>query len=231
MLKWLRGVDARERRPQRVAVIDAARIDRNRSVVLIRRDNIEHLLMIGGPTDVVIEPKIVRTGTREPARPAVPGPARLPTKFSDRLTPSEIPPPPSRGATSRGSAPKLAPPAEPPPSPQTVHNLEELKRQLEVALSRSPAPQGRQPVTDPPALPAPPPPTVSVRPVAQPDTSILELERRSKPRLAKPEPKGEPKIEAKFEPSKPEAESKLEPKHGQGQPPEPQLEGEPAEPA
>jgi hypothetical protein len=68
MLKWPRGEDARERWPRRVAVIDAAAVDRRRSVVLIRRDNIEHLLMIGGPTDVVIEPNIVRTGAREPAR-------------------------------------------------------------------------------------------------------------------------------------------------------------------
>ena len=55
MLKWLGGGDARERPPRRVAVIDAAAVDRRRSVVLIRRDNIEHLVMIGGPTDVVIE--------------------------------------------------------------------------------------------------------------------------------------------------------------------------------
>jgi hypothetical protein len=33
--------------------------------VLIRRDNIEHLLMIGGPTDVVIEPNIVRAAARD----------------------------------------------------------------------------------------------------------------------------------------------------------------------
>jgi flagellar protein FliO/FliZ len=54
--------------PRRVAVIDAAAVDRRRSVVLIRRDNVEHLLMIGGPTDVLIEPNIIRaTGAREPA--------------------------------------------------------------------------------------------------------------------------------------------------------------------
>jgi flagellar protein FliO/FliZ len=28
--------------------------------VLVRRDNVEHLLMIGGPTDIVVEPNIVR---------------------------------------------------------------------------------------------------------------------------------------------------------------------------
>src|SRR5262249_9517856 len=42
-------------------------------LVLIRRDNVEHLLIIGGPTDVVVEQNIVRAAAalREaaPARP------------------------------------------------------------------------------------------------------------------------------------------------------------------
>ena len=46
---------ARGRQP-RLAVIDAATVDGRRRLVLIRRDNVEHLLIIGGPTDVVVEP-------------------------------------------------------------------------------------------------------------------------------------------------------------------------------
>jgi len=53
------GATGRGRQP-RLAVIDAATVDGRRRLVLIRRDNTEHLLMIGGPTDVVIEPNIVR---------------------------------------------------------------------------------------------------------------------------------------------------------------------------
>jgi len=61
---------SRGRQP-RLAVIDAAPVDGRRRLVLIRRDNIEHLLMIGGPTDLVVEPNIVRAvGTREVAREA-----------------------------------------------------------------------------------------------------------------------------------------------------------------
>src|SRR6185369_7259918 len=53
----------------RLAVIDAATVDARRRLVLIRRDNIEHLLMIGGPTDLVVEPNIVRAiGSREVTR-------------------------------------------------------------------------------------------------------------------------------------------------------------------
>src|SRR5262249_21565733 len=49
-------------RQPRLAVIDAAFVDTRRRLVLIKRDNIEHLLMIGGPTDIVIESNITRTG-------------------------------------------------------------------------------------------------------------------------------------------------------------------------
>jgi hypothetical protein len=50
---------ARTRQP-RLAVIDTATVDARRQLVIIRRDNVEHLLMIGGASDVVIETNIVR---------------------------------------------------------------------------------------------------------------------------------------------------------------------------
>ena len=70
------GSTARGRQP-RLAVIDAATVDGRRRLVLIRRDNVEHLLMIGGPTDLVVEPNIVRAVAarevaREPARAGTP---------------------------------------------------------------------------------------------------------------------------------------------------------------
>ncbi|MEZ5839589.1 MAG: flagellar biosynthetic protein FliO [Hyphomicrobiales bacterium] len=49
----------RSRQP-RLAIMDAAPIDTRRRLVLIRRDNIEHLLLIGGPSDVVVEQNIMR---------------------------------------------------------------------------------------------------------------------------------------------------------------------------
>src|SRR5450432_269269 len=71
----LGGAGARGRQP-RLAVIDAATVDGRRRLVLIRRDNIEHLLMIGGPTDLVVESNIVRANAARdqmPQRPAVGG--------------------------------------------------------------------------------------------------------------------------------------------------------------
>src|SRR6185295_8885499 len=50
---------ARGRQP-RLAVVDSAAVDGRRKLDIIRRDNVEHLLMIGGPTDVVVETNLVR---------------------------------------------------------------------------------------------------------------------------------------------------------------------------
>ena len=62
---FIRG--GRNRTP-RLAVLDAAAIDTRRRLVLVRRDDVEHLVMIGGPTDIVIESRIV-TAPAEPAQP------------------------------------------------------------------------------------------------------------------------------------------------------------------
>src|SRR6186713_1735831 len=70
------GATTNRGRMPRLAVIDAAAVDNRRRLVLVRRDNVEHLLMIGGPTDIVVEPNIVRAiPGREPMqqRPAVAG--------------------------------------------------------------------------------------------------------------------------------------------------------------
>jgi hypothetical protein len=53
------GASTRGRQP-RLAVIDYASVDNRRRLILVRRDNVEHLLMIGGPSDIVVEPNIVR---------------------------------------------------------------------------------------------------------------------------------------------------------------------------
>ncbi|MHC5652882.1 flagellar biosynthetic protein FliO [Stappia sp. ICDLI1TA098] len=54
-----RALGGRSRQP-RIAVMDAAALDARRRLVLIRRDNVEHLILVGGPSDVVVEQNIVR---------------------------------------------------------------------------------------------------------------------------------------------------------------------------
>jgi hypothetical protein len=78
------GANANRGRMPRLAVIDAAAVDGRRRLVLVRRDNVEHLLMIGGPTDIVVEPNIVRA---MPARDQIPqrpnvGGAELPPRVA-----------------------------------------------------------------------------------------------------------------------------------------------------
>jgi len=51
---------ARGRQP-RLGIVDTFAIDRQRQLVIIRRDSVEHLLLLGGTTDVVIESNLVRT--------------------------------------------------------------------------------------------------------------------------------------------------------------------------
>jgi len=70
------GTNTNRGRMPRLAVIDAAAVDGRRRLVLVRRDNVEHLLMIGGPSDIVVEPNIVRAmpaRDQMSARPAVTG--------------------------------------------------------------------------------------------------------------------------------------------------------------
>jgi flagellar protein FliO/FliZ len=52
-------------RPEkRIAVVEHASVDGRRRLILLRRDDVEHLIMTGGPVDVVIE-----TGIGAPAEP------------------------------------------------------------------------------------------------------------------------------------------------------------------
>lgn len=55
----------------RLAVMDAAEVDAQRRLVLVRRDEVEHLIMIGGPTDIVIEQNITGPGRSTPVQTQV----------------------------------------------------------------------------------------------------------------------------------------------------------------
>jgi hypothetical protein len=82
------GANTNRARMPRLAVIDAAAVDGRRRLVLVRRDNVEHLLMIGGPTDIVVEPNIVR---------AIPGRDQMPQRTSAVEPPPRIAPLPDAG--------------------------------------------------------------------------------------------------------------------------------------
>jgi len=54
-------------RPPRLSVTDAAVVDDKRRLVLVRRDDVEHLVMIGGPSDIVVESNIIKTAPHNQA--------------------------------------------------------------------------------------------------------------------------------------------------------------------
>ena len=72
---FIRG--GKNRQP-RLAVLDAAAIDTRRRLVLVRRDDVEHLIMIGGPTDVVIESRIAAQAQSTQIASVAPGVSALP---------------------------------------------------------------------------------------------------------------------------------------------------------
>src|SRR5256885_16515114 len=59
------GSGATRGRQSRLAVIDQATVDSRRRLVLIRRDNVEHLLIIGGPARLVGGAETQGAGTPE----------------------------------------------------------------------------------------------------------------------------------------------------------------------
>lgn len=93
------GLGGRGRRDNRLAVVESAMVDTKRRIVLIRRDDVEHLILIGGPADVVVESGIggaVRAPSIEtdwgPSKEAVEQKAASTTREPARRTP-EMPAP------------------------------------------------------------------------------------------------------------------------------------------
>jgi hypothetical protein len=108
---------ARGRQP-RLAVVDGASVDARRKLILVRRDNVEHLVMIGGPTDVLIEANIVRAAAtgREAAARATPIPETMPRPMPLEEEPMWQPEPTLAPRPPR-PAPSAAAPSSPPVAP------------------------------------------------------------------------------------------------------------------
>ena len=149
------GANANRGRMPRLAVIDAAAVDGRRRLVLVRRDNIEHLLMIGGPTDIVVEPNIVRAmpgRDQMSARPAV----------APDAAPPRVAPLPDAAWNESESARNDFDHPEPelPPRPARPSFADEVRRPAPAAERRSdplagfsPEPMGPRPDPMPPRLP------------------------------------------------------------------------------
>ncbi|MDX8477859.1 flagellar biosynthetic protein FliO [Mesorhizobium sp. VK24D] len=109
-------------RKTRLAVMDATAVDSHRRLVLVRRDDIEHLILIGGPTDVVVERDIRLAAPRRPAltgdgghqQPAAPRPrAPQPAPAKQPPAPAPVADPAARPRAATPAAPKPAAPGQP----------------------------------------------------------------------------------------------------------------------
>jgi len=167
------GANPNRGRMPRLAVIDAAAVDSRRRLVLVRRDNIEHLLMIGGPTDIVVEPNIVRA---MPARDQIaqrPGvgaepPPRLPPLADSGWNEGDGARPDSRSSGFDQVEPQMP---EPPPRPMRPSFADEVRRPMPGLSERrsdplagfTPEPLGGRPEPRPELRPEPMPSRVTSR--------------------------------------------------------------------
>ncbi|MCQ8782779.1 flagellar biosynthetic protein FliO [Mangrovibrevibacter kandeliae] len=145
------GVGPKSRAP-RLAIVDATAIDPKRKLVLVRRDEVEHLVLIGGQNDILIEANIARVPAargrtepqirREPETAAPGRPAGPP-----RPQPPQQPRQPVQAAAPQ-TAPAVAPAVAPAPRPAAralppvppVEPPRELAEAAETPQSAAPAP-------------------------------------------------------------------------------------------
>lgn len=83
----------RGRRGSRLGISEYYEMDQTRRLVLIRRDDVEHLMMVGGAQDVVIESSIPTQAMSQPQIPPPPPeppqlrPSPRPAVFGSNRTP------------------------------------------------------------------------------------------------------------------------------------------------
>jgi flagellar biogenesis protein FliO len=189
------GTTANRGRMPRLAVIDAAAVDGRRRLVLVRRDNIEHLLMIGGPTDIVVESNIVRAA---PAREQIPQRPGLAAEPPPRIAPLPDAQPwaDSEAAKTDGldhPEPAVPPMPELPTRPMRAAFGDDGRRaaMAERREPRSEMPERREPITGFASEPLPGRP----EPRQEPRADLRgepRMEPRAEPRPERLMPRGEP---------------------------------------
>src|SRR3954468_20387908 len=172
------GANTNRGRMPRLAVIDAAAVDGRRRLVLVRRDNVEHLLMIGGPTDIVVEQNIVRA---VPARDQIPSRPNVGTELPPRVAlPDAGNWPPNEPAADQAE-PAMP---EPPPRPARPSFADEVRRPA--------PPERRDPMAglapEPALRPEPRPELRSESPLPRPARSEPIIPRPARPEPPKPPP-------------------------------------------
>lgn len=63
------GLPLRRKGPRRLSVVESLAVDSRRRLVLVRRDGVEHLILVGGATDLVVETGLTPPADFVPASP------------------------------------------------------------------------------------------------------------------------------------------------------------------
>lgn len=201
----LSGGSGRGGRPQRLAITDAFTLDRDgRKLVIVRRDNVEHLLLIGGPNDVLVESSIVRGERSTRDRSGRGGADSDLLAAENALTDAPAPPVAPQAPMVAPPPAPIAPPVFRPAPPPVAKPVQQpaaaprLDDDFERALSAMQNAQRQQAATSPPPAPprppqpAPasftPPPAPPVATPAQPAPAPAPLPPPLPPVMAEPVP-------------------------------------------
>lgn len=183
----------RNRQP-RLAVLDSAIVDAKRRLVLVRRDNAEHLILIGGPSDVVVETNIIRGNVAPGTQPM--SRQRLQPQELDSLEAALVPEPAYEEPAPRAAAapaprprdrePAPRPPRPMPPQPQMqpepMQDFAEPQLRPEPAAFSPPPPLMPRPA--PAAHPAAAAPAPAPAPVQAPTPQPAPAQPRTDPQYA-----------------------------------------------
>lgn len=122
LLKWVfaaAGKSGRAGRGPRLAVVETLQLDGRRQLLLIRRDNVEHLVLTGGAQDVLVEQAIRIEDVPAPTRRPVP---MVAARRARPAAAAPVEPTHAHAATPAHSPPHPAPPVHPvaAPAPATA---------------------------------------------------------------------------------------------------------------
>jgi hypothetical protein len=163
----LRVPGASRARQPRLGLVDAFSLDGQRQLVLVRRDNVEHLIMIGGPNDVLLESQIVRAVAAQPREPSLKPPVTVVDPLHGQV---------------EGAAPRVE--AAPVLRRVEATGPRPAARQVPPAV-REPPPAVREP---PPAVREPPLAVRELPPVREPPPRVEPSVARVELSPARPEP-------------------------------------------
>lgn len=171
-------------RQNRLTIVEQIALDQRRRLLLVRRDGVEHLILVGGGNDLVVEPTIIRgvpvgslgrTARPSSSSPAAPEEADRPAFDTPAVaTPAFVPVVEPSAATRPAPAQRPALNVEPvrPAFPSHVAGEHPKATSIQARLNRVP-PRTPEAARSAPASPYIPPEAHRVEPTVSPISPIV----------------------------------------------------------